>query len=131
MAFAQHNFSSYRYKEYQFLSQQLTGRELADMHIINYAVAVDELDDKVDELVRRLLARPQSVLAHTRKLIQKQIIEQANLQYDLSWAYEHLDFVEHGLSGHFELGWRPQASHEVELPGGGAVGRPRQPYSEG
>jgi enoyl-CoA hydratase/carnithine racemase len=129
MAFAQHNFSSYRYKEYQFLSQQLTARELADMHVINYAVPADELDDKVDELVRRLLARPQSVLTHVRKLCQKPIIEQANLQYDLSWAYEHLDFIEHGLNGHFDLSWKPTLSHEVELPGPG-VGRPAEPYSE-
>jgi enoyl-CoA hydratase len=130
MAFAPQNFSSYRYKEYQLLSQQLTARELADMHVINYAVPADQLDDKVDELVRKLLARPQSVLTHIRKLLQKPIIEQANLQYDLSWAYEHLDFVEHGLAGHFEMGWKPPASAEVELPGGGAVGRPREPYSD-
>jgi enoyl-CoA hydratase/carnithine racemase len=126
MAFAQHNFSSYRYKEYQFLSQPLTARELADMHVINYAVPAAELDDKVDDLVRRLLARPQAVLAHIRKLLQKPIIEQANLQYDLSWAYEHLDFVNHGLMGHFEPDWRPE---QVDLPGT-AVGRPQQPYGE-
>jgi enoyl-CoA hydratase len=129
MAFAPQNFSSYRYKEYQLLSQQLTARELADMHVINYAVPADQLDDKVDELVRKLLARPQSVLTHIRKLLQKPIIEQANLQYDLSWAYEHLDFVEHGLNGHFELGWKPTLSHDVELPVPG-VGRPQEPYSE-
>lgn len=98
MAFLQHNFSSYKYKEYQMLSPTLTARELAD----NYAVPADELDDKVDDLIRRLLARPQSVLTHVRKVTQKPIIEQANLQYDLSWAYEHLDFIAHALAGHFE-----------------------------
>lgn len=129
MAFAQHNFSSYRYKEYQMLSQQLTGRELADMHIINYAVPAAELDAKVDWLVRRLLARPQSVLTHVRLLLQKPIIEQANLQYDLSWAWEHADFVTHGLAGHFEPGWTPQLSEDVELPAEG-IGRPAEPYAE-
>jgi enoyl-CoA hydratase len=128
MAFAQHNMSSYRYKEYQFLSQQLTARELCDMHVINYAVPREDLDAKVDEIVRRLLARPASVLAHVRKLCQKPIIEQANLQYDLSWAYEHLDFVQHGLTGKFEPGWSPVLSKDVELPTEG-VGRPT-PYSE-
>jgi enoyl-CoA hydratase/carnithine racemase len=128
MAFAQHNFSSYKYKEYQFLSAQLTMRELADMNIINYAVPADELDAKVDEIVKRLLARPQSVLTHVRKLTQKPIIDQANLQYDLSWAYEHLDFVQHGLTGHFDPGWTPPLSHEIELPQEN-VGRPT-PYSE-
>jgi enoyl-CoA hydratase/carnithine racemase len=128
MAFAQHNMSSYRYKEYQFLSQQLTARELADMHVINYAVPADELDAKVDEIVRRLLARPAAVLTHLRKLCQKPIIEQANLQFDLSWAYEHLDFVQHGLTGKFEPGWTPPLSKDIELPNE-AVGRPT-PYSE-
>jgi enoyl-CoA hydratase/carnithine racemase len=130
MAFLQHNFSSYRYKEYQMLSQQLTMRDLADMHIINYAVPRDQLDAKVDEIVRKLLARPQSVLTHVRKLAQKPIIEQANLQYDLSWAYEHLDFIAHGLAGRFEPGWSPTPSADVDLPREG-VGRPKQPYSEG
>jgi enoyl-CoA hydratase len=129
MAFAQQNFSSYRYKEYQMLSQQLTARDLADMHIINYAVPADQLDAKVDEIVRRLLARPQSVLSRVRALTQKPIIEQANLQYDLSWAYEHLDFVQHGLTGHFEAGWTPALSSETELPSE-AIGRPAEPYAE-
>jgi enoyl-CoA hydratase/carnithine racemase len=129
MAFAQQNFSSYRYKEYQMLSQQLTARELCDMKIINYAVPAGELDGKVDEIVARLLARPQSVLAHVKKLIQKPIISQANLQYDLSVAYEHDDFVAHGLQGHFEPGWSPVRSDGTGLPSP-AVGRPARPYSE-
>jgi enoyl-CoA hydratase/carnithine racemase len=129
MAFAQSNFSSYRYKEFQMLSQQLTAKELNDMHIINYAVGADELDAKVDEIVRRLLARPPAVLAHVRRLTQKPLIEQANLQYDLSWAFEHLDFVAHGLAGHFELDWTPPLSGDVELPTDG-IGRPTDPYNE-
>jgi enoyl-CoA hydratase/carnithine racemase len=129
MAFAQQNFSSYKYKEYQLLSKQLTARELADMDIINYAVPAGELDDKIDELVRRLLARPQAALAHIRKLTQKPIIEQANLQYDLSWAYEHLDFVDHGLRGHFEPGW-PAAEADAGDALGDQVGRPKEQYSE-
>jgi enoyl-CoA hydratase len=129
MAFAQHNFSSYRYKEFQMLSQQLTAKQLCDMNIFNYAVPASELDAKVDEIVERLLARPQAVLQHVRKLTQKPIIEQANLQYDLSWAYEHLDFVMHGLAGNFEPGWTPTLSSDIELAGP-AVGKPTEPYTE-
>jgi enoyl-CoA hydratase len=131
MAFAQSNFpSSYIYKEYQLLSRQYTARELADMHIINYAFpTIDEVDAKVDEIVRRLLARPASVLAHTRRLAQKPIIEQANLQYDLSWAFEHQEFTQHGLQGNFEAGWAPTLSADIELPNE-AVGRPQEPYTE-
>ena len=112
------------------LSQQMTARELADMHIINYALPPEQLDDKVDEIVQRLLARPQWVLERVRKLTQKPIIEQANLQYDLSWAYEHLDFVQHDLARHFESGWAPALSKDTQLPST-AVGRPASPYSEG
>jgi enoyl-CoA hydratase/carnithine racemase len=129
MAFAQMNFSSYKYKEYQMLSRCLTARELADMDIINYAVPADQLDAKVDEIVRGLLARPAPVLAKIRTMLQKPIIEQANLQYDLSHAYEMADFVWHGGAGHFDTNWRPVLSKDVEMPGS-AVGRPKQPYSE-
>ena len=129
MAFAQHNFSSYRYKEYQMLSQQLTARQLEELHIINYAVPAEQLDAKLDELIRRLLARPQAVLSHVRKLTQKPIIEQANQQFDLSSAYEHLDFVMHGLAGHFDEDWTPARADEVELPHPG-IGAPTEPYRE-
>lgn len=129
MAFAQQSFSTYRYKEYQMLSQQLTARDLADMQIINYAVPAAQLDDKVDEIVRRLLARPAAVLSRVRRLCQKPLIEQANLQYDLSWAYEHLDFIDHGLSGHFEPDWSPALSSDIELDRPG-IGRPAEPYTE-
>ena len=64
-----------------------------------------------------------------RRLTQKPLIEQANLQYDLSWAFEHLDFVAHGLAGHFELDWKPGLTADVELPSP-AIGRPSEPYSE-
>jgi enoyl-CoA hydratase len=129
MAFAQQNFSSYKYKEYQMLSPALTARELADMNIINYAVPADRLDDKVDEIVRRLLARPQAVLERARRLIQKPIVAQANLQQDLSTAYEQLDFAMHRAAGHFDPDWRPVLSQDTELPRP-AVGRPAVPYRE-
>jgi enoyl-CoA hydratase/carnithine racemase len=129
MAFAPLSFSTYKYKEYQMLSACLTARELADMNIINYAVPFDALDDKVDEIVRRFLARPPLVLAQIRRLLQKPIIAQANLQFDLSDAYEWLDFARHAAAGHFDVTWKPVHSRDVQLPGK-AVGKPSQPYAE-
>ena len=129
MAFATLNFSTYKYKEYQMLSACLTARELADMHIINYAVPAEQLDDKVDEIVKKLLARPQEVLSRLRKLLQKPIIAQANLQGDLASAHEDADFAMHAREGHFALGWAPVHWKDIELPSP-AVGRPRQPYAE-
>jgi enoyl-CoA hydratase/carnithine racemase len=99
------------------------------MNIINYAVPADDLDDKVDDIVRRLLARPQSVLERARKLLQKPIVAQANLQQDLSMAYEQLDFAMHRAAGHFEPSWRPALSADTELPRP-AIGRPAAPYRE-
>lgn len=128
MAFAQQNFSSYKYKEYQYLSQVLTARELADMNIINYAVPADQLDAKVDDLIQRLLARPQSALTRVRKLLQKPIVAQANLQYDLSAEYEHADFSDHRAQGHFAPDWRPTLTKDTQLPRP-AIGKPES-YSE-
>jgi enoyl-CoA hydratase len=129
MAFAPINFSTYKYKEYQMLSMCLTAGELADMHIINYAVPAAELDDKVDEIVRKLLARPQEVLTRLRKLLQKPIIAQANLQGDLASAHEDADFAMHAREGHFALGWKPIHWKDVQLPNS-SVGRPKKAYSE-
>jgi enoyl-CoA hydratase len=52
-------------KEYMLLSKCYTARELADMNIVNYAVPADEVDGIVDDIVARLLARPDYVLKHT------------------------------------------------------------------
>lgn len=82
-------------KEYMFLSKAWTTRELADMHAINRAVPMADLDALVDEFVKALLARPPSVLAHTKRLCNKHIIHHANLTRDLSSAYERLDLWQH------------------------------------
>jgi enoyl-CoA hydratase len=47
-----------RAKEYMLLGENLTGREAADMGLVNYAVPRDQLDAKVDGFARRLAALP-------------------------------------------------------------------------
>jgi enoyl-CoA hydratase/carnithine racemase len=81
------------------LSRTITTRELERMNIVNYAVPLSELDAKVDEIVSALLARPSSVLAHTKRLCNKSLIEQMNLARDLSAAYEVNDLWAHAKEG--------------------------------
>jgi enoyl-CoA hydratase/carnithine racemase len=104
-------------KEYQFFSRAWTGKQLAEMNVVNYALAThEELDAKVDELIGELLARPQHALARTKKLTNKALINMWNLNQDLSSAYESLDFWEHTADGHMEPGW---AYQPVVRPAGG------------
>jgi enoyl-CoA hydratase len=86
-------------KEYMFLSKCYTAKELEALHVINYAVPAAELDAVVDDLVTRLLARPSSVLARTKRVCNKQLVNQLNLAKDLAAAYEVLDLWEHAKDG--------------------------------
>lgn len=99
MSFAPRYMPPTKLKEYMFVSRAWTARQLADMHIINYAVPADQLDTVLDEIVDKLLARPASVLAHTKRLCNKHLIEQWNLAQDLASAHELLDFWNHAANG--------------------------------
>jgi enoyl-CoA hydratase/carnithine racemase len=94
-------------KEYLLLSPALTAAEMARMGAINHAVSADRLDDVVDDVVARLLARPASVLARTKRAANKHLVEQWSRAQDLSTAYELLDFWEHARDGHLDAGWSP------------------------
>lgn len=78
-------------KEFMMLSKVYTARQMADMDAFNYAVPAEELDGVVDHLIAELLARPDSVLAHTKSLCNKHLLNQYNLTEDLAGAYTRLD----------------------------------------
>jgi len=83
-------------KEYLFLSPGLKAKELAAMNIVNYALPMDKVDEKTDELISALLRRPARTLARTKRGVNKMLIQQWNLAYDaLAWS-EGLDFWELG-----------------------------------
>jgi enoyl-CoA hydratase len=86
-------------KEYMLLSKCYTAADLAAMNIVNFAVPAGELDAVVDDVVTRLLARPDYVLKHTKRLCSKHMIAQLNLSRDLSAAYEVLDLWQHAKDG--------------------------------
>ncbi|HEY1281911.1 MAG TPA: enoyl-CoA hydratase/isomerase family protein [Acidimicrobiales bacterium] len=86
-------------KEYMLLSKEYTARDLAAMNIVNYAAPAAEVDGIVDDVVARLLARPDYVLKHTKRLCSKHVINQMNLARDLSAAYEVNDLWQHAKDG--------------------------------
>src|SRR5438045_1562503 len=61
-------------KEYLFLSPGYTAKELAAMNIVNYALPLDKLDEKTNELIERLLKRPARTLARTKRGVHKMLI---------------------------------------------------------
>jgi enoyl-CoA hydratase len=81
-------------KEYLMLSKPYTGAELAEMGLINYAVAPEELDRTVDDIVARLLERGAYALAWTKRVVNRRIIEQLNLTLDAGAAYEMVNFMQ-------------------------------------
>jgi enoyl-CoA hydratase len=102
MSFAPKYMPPTKFKEYMFLSRAWTARQLADMNIINYAVPADQLDEVLNEILEKLVARPASVLAHTKRVCNKHLVEQWNLAQDLASAYEMADFWGHAKNGEMD-----------------------------
>jgi len=102
MAFAPLYMTPTKLKEYMFLSRTWSAKQLAEMNIINYAVPADQLDVVLDEILEKLLARPLAVLAHTKRVCNKRMVEQWNMTQDLASAYELLDFYGHAASGRMD-----------------------------
>jgi enoyl-CoA hydratase len=98
-------------KEYLFLSPKYTAKDLAAMNIVNYAVPMDQLDAVLDDLVARLLQRPARLLARTKRAVNKMLINQVNLTYDVLAHSEALDFWELGRDG-----WKPDLAFEPQPP---------------
>lgn len=89
-------------KEFQMTSRVFTFRELADRGIVNRAVPPEELDAAVAELTDALIARPATVLARTKKVINKRLVEQYNLTEQLAGAYGVLDFFQEAQRGRMD-----------------------------
>jgi enoyl-CoA hydratase/carnithine racemase len=106
-------------KEYLFLSPSYTGKELAEMNIVNYAVPRDRLDAVTDDLVTRLLRRPARTLARTKRGVNKIVMQQVNLAYDALHYAELLDFWEQGRDNwKLDLTFAPPVGPPAEPPAG-------------
>jgi enoyl-CoA hydratase/carnithine racemase len=80
-------------KEYLMLAEPHPASELARLGIINYAVPADQLDAKVNEVVRRLLSRGAYELAWTKRIVNRRVIDQLNRALDAGVAYEMVGFL--------------------------------------
>lgn len=82
-------------KEYLYLAKPYTGRELADLGLINRAVPAPELDTVVADYASRLLRRSAHALAWTKRVVNRRIAANFNLTFDAAWAYEMANFYMH------------------------------------
>lgn len=89
-------------KEYLMLSRAFTATQLAAMDIINYAVPLDRLDAKVDEIVGELLARPAFAIARTKRACNKFLVNQMTLAADFAHEAEMADFIDHSRLGNMQ-----------------------------
>jgi len=99
LAFLPYFMPPTKMKEYLFLSRAFTAKQLADMDIVNYALPLDQIDAKVDQIVAELLARPAFALARTKRACNKHLVAQMNLAADQAHDSEMLDFVDHARLG--------------------------------
>jgi enoyl-CoA hydratase len=81
-------------KEYMMLSTTYTAADLAEMKIINRAVALSDLDATVDEFLQRLLKRSAFALAWTKRILNRRVANQLNMTLDASTAYEQLNLLQ-------------------------------------
>jgi enoyl-CoA hydratase/carnithine racemase len=77
-----------RMKEYLMLCRSYEARELERIGVINYAVAPEELDAKVQDLVTGLLQRGAYAIAWAKRAANRHVVAQLNLSLDASVAYE-------------------------------------------
>src|SRR5207302_10850822 len=81
-------------KEFLMLGKGFQARELADKGLINYAVPVEQLDEVVGDLTRRLLERPAYPLAWAKRIANRHVIEQLNRTLDAGAGYEMIGLVQ-------------------------------------
>jgi enoyl-CoA hydratase/carnithine racemase len=81
-----------RAKEYLMLSPTYTARELMNWGIINRAVAAEDLDDAVSDFTRRLLLRPATSLAWTKRMVNRRVLGHLETSLAAAGAFEMLDF---------------------------------------
>ena len=67
----------------------------------------------IDDLVRGCLARPARTLARTKRGVNKMLVNQMNLAYDVLAYAEMLDFWEQGRDG-----WKPDLRFAPPRPEG-------------
>ena len=83
-------------REFLWLGKRFTGKQLYDRGVINEAVPSADLDATTNRMIAALLRRPPYALAMAKRAFNKPIAERFNSVFDLSWAYEMLNFTQEG-----------------------------------
>ena len=81
-------------KQYLWLSEEWTAKDFAKFGLINQVVARDELDNATASLVESSLKRSSFALAWSKRLINRQIVEQLNRTLDAAVAYEMVNLLQ-------------------------------------
>jgi len=111
LAFAPAFMPPTKLKEMLMLGRKWTAKQLAEMHVINYAVPADQVDGLTNDIVEELLRRPARPLARTKRACNKALIEQWNLTMDYSYVAERLDIFEAAARD-----WKADLSFNPEKP---------------
>jgi len=77
-----------RAKEYLLTGDMLPAKDAAAMGLINHAVPADELDAKVADMAKRILANPRWAVRWTKTAVNLPLREIANRVSDAALAYE-------------------------------------------
>lgn len=75
-------------KEWLMLGPVSTAGELAEQGLINYAVDLGNLDEKVEHIVEKLLSRSAHALAWTKRVSNRRVVDHLNMTLDAAAAYE-------------------------------------------
>jgi enoyl-CoA hydratase len=80
-------------KEYLMFSQVMMATDLVRLHVINRAVPFTELDTVVAEYVANILARPAMALGWTKRIVNRQVMQQLVGGLDAAGAYELVNLL--------------------------------------
>lgn len=88
------HMSPVKAKEYLFLAKPYTGKQLAEMGVVNYAVPGNKLDEVTDDMVARLLKRSAYALAWAKRVANRRVVDHLNMTLDSGAAYELVNFLQ-------------------------------------
>ena len=81
-----------RAKEYLMTGDLLSADEADRIGLVNHVVELDELDEAVMKMARKLAAGPQIAIRFNKRLVNKELEDKVSRLYDLSLALEAITF---------------------------------------
>ena len=86
-------------KEFLMLARSFDAAELARMGAINYALPMEEVDQRVEEIVAALLRRPAYALAWTKRVANMHVVDQLHRTLDAGVGYELINMLQYVAEG--------------------------------